>query len=61
MDWNKMEEVDRIGLERQTYKILGIEPGLLVYATDRFYDPSDEGRIPYDDSAINYDWSTQHK
>jgi HPr kinase/phosphorylase len=25
MDWDKMEEVDRIGLERQTYKILGIE------------------------------------
>jgi dTDP-4-dehydrorhamnose 3,5-epimerase len=43
------------------YKILGIEPGLLVYATDRFYDPSDEGRIPYDDPAINYDWSPQHK
>ena len=25
MDWNKMEEVDRIGLERQSYKILGID------------------------------------
>src|SRR5206468_184013 len=24
MDWNSMEEVDRIGLERQTYSILGI-------------------------------------
>jgi dTDP-4-dehydrorhamnose 3,5-epimerase len=43
------------------YKILGVEPGLLVYATDRFYDPSDEGRIPYDDPGINYDWSTQCK
>jgi dTDP-4-dehydrorhamnose 3,5-epimerase len=43
------------------YKILGVEPGLLVYATDRFYDPSDEGRIPYDDPGINYDWSTQRK
>ncbi len=43
------------------YKILGIEPGLLVYATDRFYDPKDEGRIPYDDPSINYDWETQHK
>jgi dTDP-4-dehydrorhamnose 3,5-epimerase len=43
------------------YKILGTEPGLLVYATDRFYDPKDEGRIPYDDPSINYDWETQHK
>jgi HPr kinase/phosphorylase len=24
MDWNKMEEVDRIGIEQQTYTILGI-------------------------------------
>jgi HPr kinase/phosphorylase len=24
MDWDKMEEVDRIGLEQQTYKILGM-------------------------------------
>jgi HPr kinase/phosphorylase len=24
MDWNKMEEVDRIGIEQQTYSILGI-------------------------------------
>ena len=43
------------------YKILATEPGLLVYATDRFYDPSDEGRIAYDHPGINYDWSTQHK
>ena len=43
------------------YKILGVEPWLLVYATDRFYDPKDEGRIPYDDPSINYDWETQHK
>ena len=25
MDWNKMEEVDRVGIERQSYTILGIE------------------------------------
>jgi dTDP-4-dehydrorhamnose 3,5-epimerase len=43
------------------YKILGTDPGLLVYATDHFYDPSDEGRTPYDDPGIHYDWSTQHK
>ena len=43
------------------YKVIGAEPSLLVYATDRFYDPQDEGRIPYDDPGINYDWATQHK
>jgi dTDP-4-dehydrorhamnose 3,5-epimerase len=43
------------------YKVLGIEPSVLVYATSRFYDPQDEGRIPYDDPSINYDWETQHK
>ncbi len=43
------------------YKILGLDPGLLVYATDRFYDPRDEGRIPYNDPSINYDWDTQRK
>jgi dTDP-4-dehydrorhamnose 3,5-epimerase len=43
------------------YKVLGIEPALLVYATSRFYDPQDEGRIPYNDPEINYDWETQHK
>ena len=24
-------------------------------------DPSDEGRIPHNDSQINYDWELQHK
>ena len=43
------------------YKVVGNEPGILVYATDRFYDPADEGRIPYNDPNINYDWETQHK
>lgn len=43
------------------YKVIGIEPSVLVYATDRFYDPQDEGRIPYNDPGINYDWETQHK
>jgi dTDP-4-dehydrorhamnose 3,5-epimerase len=43
------------------YKVIGTEPALLVYATSRFYNPSDEGRIPYDDPAINYDWETQHR
>jgi dTDP-4-dehydrorhamnose 3,5-epimerase len=37
------------------------EPAFLVYVTDRFYDPQDEGRIPYNDAEIQYDWETQHK
>jgi len=43
------------------YKVIGTGPSLLVYATDRFYNPKDEGRIPYNDPGINYDWETQHK
>jgi len=43
------------------YKVIGSEPAMLVYLTDRFYDPKDEGRIPYDDPHIQYDWETQHK
>ncbi len=43
------------------YKVIGEEPAMLVYVTDRNYDPADEGRIPHDDSGIHYDWETQHK
>jgi dTDP-4-dehydrorhamnose 3,5-epimerase len=43
------------------YKVIGREETVLVYMTDRFYNPDDEGRIPYDDPGINYDWDTQHK
>ena len=43
------------------YKVIGTEPALLVYLTDRFYDPADEGRIPFNDPYIHYDWETQHK
>jgi len=43
------------------YKVIGSLPSMLVYVTDRFYDPDDEGRIPYDDPGICYDWETQHK
>jgi len=43
------------------YKVLGVNPAMLIYITDRFYDPDDEGRLPYDDPRINYDWATQHK
>jgi len=43
------------------YKIIGVDPAMLVYVTDRFYNPDDEGRIPYNEPNINYDWETQHK
>lgn len=43
------------------YKVVGPEEAMLVYMTDRFYNPEDEGRIPYDDASINYDWETQRK
>ena len=43
------------------YKVIGAGPAMLVYVTDRFYNPADEGRIPYNDPGINYDWETQHK
>jgi dTDP-4-dehydrorhamnose 3,5-epimerase len=43
------------------YKIIGREDAMLVYLTDRFYNPKDEGRIPYNDAAIQYDWETQNK
>jgi dTDP-4-dehydrorhamnose 3,5-epimerase len=43
------------------YKVIGAAPALLVYVTDRFYNPADEGRIPYNDRGMNYDWETQHK
>jgi dTDP-4-dehydrorhamnose 3,5-epimerase len=43
------------------YKVIGIEPAVLVYVTSRFYDPSDECRIAFDDDRVNYDWETQFK
>jgi len=43
------------------YKVIGANPGLLVYVTDHFYNPEDEGRIAYNDPEIQYDWEMQHK
>jgi dTDP-4-dehydrorhamnose 3,5-epimerase len=43
------------------YKVIGPDQAMLVYLTDRLYDASDEGRIPYNDSHIQYDWEMQHK
>ena len=43
------------------YKVIGSQPAMLIYVTDRFYNPKDEGRIAYDEPDIAYDWETQHK
>lgn len=43
------------------YKVVGESAGTLVYVTNQIYNPSDEGRIPYNDPSIQYDWETQHK
>jgi dTDP-4-dehydrorhamnose 3,5-epimerase len=43
------------------YKVIGPQQAMLVYLTDRFYDAKDEGRIPYNDCHIQYDWEMQHK
>jgi len=43
------------------YKVIGEQTAMLVYVTNRLYDPSDEGRIPYNDPSIAYDWELQHK
>lgn len=43
------------------YKVIGEAAAMLVYVTSRLYDPADEGRIPYNDPSIQYDWELQHK
>jgi dTDP-4-dehydrorhamnose 3,5-epimerase len=43
------------------YKVIGEQPSMLVYITNRTYDPKDEGRIAYNDPSIAYDWELQHK
>jgi dTDP-4-dehydrorhamnose 3,5-epimerase len=43
------------------YKVVGVDPAMLVYMTDRYYNPADEGRIVYNHPGINYDWETQYK
>jgi dTDP-4-dehydrorhamnose 3,5-epimerase len=41
------------------YKVIGDKACQLIYAMDRHYNPDDEGRIPFDDPGINYDWVTR--
>ena len=43
------------------YKVIGQQVGMLIYVTNRLYDPQDEGRIPHNQSSIAYDWELQHK
>jgi dTDP-4-dehydrorhamnose 3,5-epimerase len=43
------------------YKVIGLNPSMLVYLTNRHYNPQDEGRIAHDEPGINYDWELQHK
>ncbi len=43
------------------YKVISLDPAILVYATDQFYNPNDEGRIAYNHPGIAYDWELQHK
>ena len=43
------------------YKVVSTSEAMLVYLTNRFYDPKDEGRIAYNEPHIHYDWETQYK
>ncbi len=43
------------------YKVIGDSSAMLVYLTDRHYDPSDEGRLAYDEPELAYDWEHQFK
>jgi len=43
------------------YKVIGTDPAMLVYVTNRCYNPLDEGRIAWNNSDIAYDWELQHK
>jgi dTDP-4-dehydrorhamnose 3,5-epimerase len=54
--------------DNQPSRVLRVPPGVahgckcisgpahLFYVTSKVYDTSDEGRIPYDEPAIGYDW-----
>jgi len=43
------------------YKVIGMDPAMLVYVTNKVYNPKDEGRIAYNQPEIAYDWELQHK
>lgn len=62
------ETVDFLLGEEQAAQVVKIPPGVahgckclsgpadLFYITSHTYNPEDEGRIPYDDPDIGYDW-----
>ena len=43
------------------YKVIGENAGMLIYVTNRLYNPKDEGRIAHNQPSIAYDWELQHK
>lgn len=43
------------------YKVIGSDAAMLVYVTNRVYNPKDEGRLPHNRPEIGYDWELQHK
>ena len=45
------------------YRVLGNLPAVIIYFTTQSYQPGnpDEHRIPWDDSFIGFDWSTQNR
>jgi len=43
------------------YKVIGENQAMLIYVTDRLYNPRDEGRLAYNLPSIAYDWELQHK
>ena len=45
------------------YQVLGNKPMLLFYHVTKSYNPDDpdEGRIPFDDPEIGFDWSTKNR
>jgi dTDP-4-dehydrorhamnose 3,5-epimerase len=62
------ETIEILMGDNQSAKILRVPPGVahgckcikgpahLFYVTSNIYNPADEGRIPYDDPTIGYDW-----
>lgn len=62
------QTVDFLMGDNQSAQVLCIPPGVahgckcvagpvhLLYVTSHVYDPADEGRIPYNDPGIGYDW-----
>lgn len=45
------------------YRVLGNEPAIITYLTNRSYNPADpdEYRIPYDDPRIGFSWETAYR